>query len=75
MKINVEVDCTPVEARALMGLPDLTPLHDEYVDMIRTTLKNGVSPELIDGVVKSWSSTGEAGVQFWRRLFEGGKTG
>ena len=28
MKINVEVDCTPEEARRAMGLPDLTPIHD-----------------------------------------------
>src|SRR3546814_3740013 len=31
MKINIEVDCTPEEARRVMGLPDLTPLHDKYV--------------------------------------------
>ena len=31
MKINVEVDCTPEEARRFLGLPDLTALHERYV--------------------------------------------
>ena len=34
MKINVEVDCTPEEARRAVGLPDLTPIHDAYIETI-----------------------------------------
>ena len=28
MKVNVEVECTPAEARAFLGLPDVTPLNE-----------------------------------------------
>lgn len=74
MKVNVEIDCTPVEARTLMGLPDVTPLHDEYVATLKDTMKNGISPDLAESVIRSWSSGGEAGMALWRRLFEtGGK--
>ena len=31
MKINVEVDCTPAEARAFLGLPDVAPLNEALV--------------------------------------------
>lgn len=31
MKINVEVDCTPEEARAFLGLPDLRPMQDQLL--------------------------------------------
>jgi hypothetical protein len=27
MKISVDVDCTPEEARRFLGLPDLTPVR------------------------------------------------
>ena len=27
MKVTVDVDCTPEEARRFLGLPDLTPVH------------------------------------------------
>ena len=28
MKVTIDIDCTPEEARRFMGLPDLTPVHD-----------------------------------------------
>ena len=35
MKVTIEVDCTPEEARQMMGLPDLTPLHEMYLAKMR----------------------------------------
>lgn len=70
MKINVEIDCTPEEARKVMGLPDLSPLHDVYLAQMRETMQNGISPELIERMVKSWSPMGEAGMSLWRQMFE-----
>ena len=32
MKVTVDVDCTPEEARRFLGLPDLTPVHQAYVE-------------------------------------------
>ncbi|KQN24923.1 hypothetical protein ASE86_01160 [Sphingomonas sp. Leaf33] len=72
MKINVEIDCTPHEARAAMGLPDLTPLHDRYVSMMLETMQGGVPPEMIETMMKSWAPMGEAGMAFWRQMFEAG---
>ena len=74
MKINVEVDCSPEEARRLMGLPDLTPLHDKYLAMLGETMDGAVRPELIETMMKSWAPMGEAGLAMWRRLFEAGAT-
>ncbi len=73
MKINVTVDCTPEEARAAMGLPDLTPIHDRYVQMMLETMQGGgMPPEMIETMMKSWAPMGEAGLTFWRRMFEMG---
>ena len=71
MKITIEIDCTPEEARAAMGLPDLTPLHDRYVAMMTSAVENGgASPEMMEALMKSWAPMGEAGLNFWRRMFE-----
>lgn len=70
MKINVEIDCTPEEARAAIGLPDLTPLHDRYVSMMTEAMEGRASPEMLEAVMKSWAPMGEAGLNFWRRMFE-----
>ncbi len=32
MKVNVEVECSPEEARRFLGLPDVTRANDVYVD-------------------------------------------
>ncbi|URW75279.1 DUF6489 family protein [Sphingomonas donggukensis] len=72
MKINVEVDCTPEEARRAVGLPDLTPLHDKYVSMMMETMQGGVPPEMLETMMRSWAPMGEAGMAMWRKLFEGG---
>ena len=73
MKINLEVDCTPEEARRAMGLPDLTPLHDRYLGKLMETMESGGSPEILEAMMKSWAPMGEAGMNFWKQMFEGGK--
>jgi hypothetical protein len=31
MKVTVEIDCTPEEARRFLGLPDVVPMQHEVV--------------------------------------------
>lgn len=41
MKVTVNVECTPDEARAFMGLPDVKPLQAEMMKILRDkTLEN-----------------------------------
>jgi len=71
MKITVDVDCSPEEARRFMGLPDLTPVHDAYIGQMLDAVKNGgVSRDALEGMMKSWMPMGEAGMQLWKQLFD-----
>ena len=71
MKITVDVDCTPEEARRFMGLPDLTPVHDAYIHQMLDAVKNGgVSRDAIEGMMKGWMPMGEAGMKLWTQLFD-----
>lgn len=72
MKVTMEVDCTPEEARRVMGLPDVSPLHDRYVKMLQETMEQGVRPEAIEAIMKSWAPMGDAGMALWRRMLETG---
>jgi hypothetical protein len=71
MKINVEVDCTPEEARRFMGLPDLSPVHDAYVSQLVDTVKSGVSSEAMESMMKSWGPMSDAGFKMWQQVIEG----
>lgn len=70
MNITMNIDCSPEEARRLMGLPDLTPLHNIYIDKMRETMSEGLTPEAFEKMVRLWAPMGEAGVNAWRHMFE-----
>lgn len=73
MKVNVELDCTPEEMRRLMGLPDLTPVHEAYVQQLAGLMAgSAVKPEAVEAMMKSWAPMGEAGMGLWRKLMEAG---
>ncbi|HTF01981.1 MAG TPA: DUF6489 family protein, partial [Bradyrhizobium sp.] len=35
MKVNVEIDCTPLEARQFFGLPDVQPMQTAVMDNLQ----------------------------------------
>lgn len=75
MKINVEIDCTPAEARAFFGLPDLTPLHDVYLDRMKGYVTEGLTPADFERVMKSWMPGFGDGLQQWGQSFWNAATG
>lgn len=70
MKVTVDIDCTPEEARRFMGLPDLAPLHDVYLDKMKRTIDEGVTPEMMQSALRAWSPMGEAGMGFWKQIID-----
>lgn len=73
MKVTIDIDLTPEEARRAIGLPDLTPLHERYVQMLMDTMQGrAIQPEMVENLFKSWAPMNEAGLALWRRLLEGG---
>ena len=35
MKVNIEIDCTPLEARQFFGLPDMSSMQTEVMDKMQ----------------------------------------
>jgi len=68
MKITVDVDCTPEEARRFMGLPDLSPVHAAYVEKMQKLASDGLTPDVMTEMMKSWSPMGEAGAAMWTQM-------
>jgi len=71
MKITVDVDCTPEEARRFMGLPDLTPVHNAYVEKMTKVVSEGLTAEGAGELIKSWAPMSDAGMAMWRTMLEG----
>ena len=62
MKITVEIDCSPVEARAFLGLPDVSALNARLVEEMQSRMTANMSMLSPDELMKSWISFG-AGAQ------------
>jgi hypothetical protein len=71
MRIHVDVDCTPEEARRFLGLPDLSPVHQAYVDRLSKAAAEGVTAESVAEMMRSWGPMSEAGMAIWRSVLEG----
>lgn len=70
MKINIEIDCTPTEARAFLGLPDVAPLNEHLVAEIQKRMAENVSAMQPEELMKSWTSFGVQAQDQFRRLME-----
>ena len=70
MRVTVDVDCTPEEARRFLGLPDLTPLHDAYVERMKAAMADQTGTEALQEMMRSWSPMNEAGMTLWRQMLD-----
>jgi len=68
MKISVDVDCTPEEARRFLGLPDLGAVHEAYVEKMKAAVGEAASPDAIADMMKAWGPMSEAGMTLWRQM-------
>ena len=56
MKVNVEVDCTPLEARQFLGLPDVQPMQKAMMDDMQARMKENIDKFTPESLMKSWFS-------------------
>ncbi|MEI7607350.1 MAG: DUF6489 family protein [Rhodospirillaceae bacterium] len=63
MKITVDVDCTPEEARAFLGLPDLRPLQHAFVAQLQERLSANLQAMDGDALLRSWLPAGSQGFE------------
>ncbi|NFV81633.1 DUF6489 family protein [Magnetospirillum aberrantis] len=69
MKITVDVDCTPEEARAFLGLPDVRPMQDALMRQIQermTATLSAMEPEIM---LKTWLPAGVQGMEQLQKMF------
>jgi hypothetical protein len=75
MKITIDIDCTPQEARAFLGLPHLEPMQDALIAQMQARLADYMSAMEPDALMRLWFPGGLQGLgqlqeRFWSQLFE-----
>jgi hypothetical protein len=56
VKITIDVDCTPAEAREFFGLPDLRPLQAAWLAEVEKRLVGDMQKFSPEGIARSWLS-------------------
>ena len=74
MKVKIEIDCEPAEARAFLGLPNVEPLNDHLVSEMKRRMGENISAMQPEELMKSWTSFGLQAQDQFRRLMEAATT-
>ena len=75
MKVTVEVDCTPQEARATLGLPDVTALNEALMSEMQNRLKTNMAALQPDELMKNWIAFGGQAQEQFRKLMTAAVSG
>jgi hypothetical protein len=75
MKVTFNIDCTPEEARNFLGLPDVTPIHEKYVQTMMDTMDGSNSVEQMENLFRSFSPMGDAGMRMFKQVMDMGMAG
>lgn len=81
MKITIDIDCTPEEARAFLGLPDVAPLQAAMMAGIKERMEQALSGADTEALFRTWMPAGIQGLDAMQKMFwnaamggAGGKT-
>lgn len=58
MKVHIEMDMTPEEARAFMGLPDVAPLQQQMLEEMRGRMRAAFDAGDPEAMMKAWMPLG-----------------
>lgn len=74
MKVHVEIDCTPEEARAFLGLPDVSKANSVYVDVLSKAMKGAGSVDQVQEFAKNLAPMGQVGLKLFQQFMESGSS-
>jgi len=75
MKVTIEIDCSPEEARAFLGLPDVMPLNEKFVGEMQKRMEANMAMLSPDELVKSWTAFGLGAQEQFRQLMTAATAG
>lgn len=76
MKVTINIECTPEEARHFFGLPDVKPMQDAMVQEIQDRMMANLSAMDGETLFKTWLPAQMQGLEqmqkfFWSQLAKG----
>ena len=73
MKFNFDIECTPEEARAFVGLPNVAPMQERIMQELEEKMQDNIRNLTPEEMVKTWmpatmQGIGEMQKMFWSQM-------
>jgi hypothetical protein len=68
MKVSIEVDLTPSEARELLGMPNLTSIQETFVGIAKDKLERTGNMVDVEPMLRTWTGLGGAATEAFGAL-------
>ena len=80
MKISIDIDCTPEEARTFLGLPDVKTMQDAMMAQVQAKLEEQIGAMDPAAMMQTWfnpgmENLGQMQKAFWDAAMTGGGQG
>jgi hypothetical protein len=69
MKVNIEVDCTPDEARRFLGLPDVAPMQQAVMAQMEKRLVDAIASTDTQKLMEQWLPFSMKGIEQWQTIW------
>ncbi len=73
MKVKFDIECTPQEARAFFGLPDVEPMQTALMKELEDRMRDNIRSLDPETMIKTWlpatiQGWGEVQKMFWEQM-------
>lgn len=73
MKVKFDIECTPEEARAFLGLPDVAPMQQALMEEMEERLRDNIRSLDPETMLKTWlpatmEGWGQMQKMFWSQM-------
>ena len=70
MKIKVDIDMTPMEARDLLGLPDVRPLQELWLNRMNAKMEEHLEQLTPEGMIQAWVKAASGNAEWMTELMK-----
>jgi hypothetical protein len=69
VKIKFDIDCTPEEARAFLGLPDVAPLQAAMMQEVEKRMRDALEAMSPEALLNKWLPAGMQNLEEMQKMF------
>ena len=69
MKISIDIECSPEEARRFLGLPDVASVQDIVMDQVKSQVSSNLKAMDPESLMQAWVPQGFKGLEELQKAF------